>query len=117
MPAPATAPNSNRVEMASLKPIASGVELPSTGRPLVREIAQTTTTARLAAAATASHRPGRRAQRTARRWPGVRRARAAASGAQEGRLTIRYERRQDIPEAFLSLGCSLVCCNAIARYC
>jgi transposase len=33
------------------------------------------------------------------------------------RLTIRYERRQDIHEAFVSLGCSLICCNAITRYC
>jgi transposase len=27
------------------------------------------------------------------------------------RLTIRYERRDDIHEAFLHLGCSLVCLN------
>jgi IS5 family transposase len=27
------------------------------------------------------------------------------------RLTIRYERRDDIHEAFLSLGCSLICLN------
>ena len=33
------------------------------------------------------------------------------------RLTIRYERRVDIHEAFLALGCSLVCCNAINRLC
>jgi len=33
------------------------------------------------------------------------------------RLTIRYERRQDIHEAFLSLGCSLLCVNAIQRFC
>jgi transposase len=33
------------------------------------------------------------------------------------RLTIRYERRHDIHTAFLSLGCSLICCNAIQRYC
>ncbi len=33
------------------------------------------------------------------------------------RLTIRYERRHDIHDAFLSLGCSLICCNAIHRYC
>ena len=33
------------------------------------------------------------------------------------RLTIRYERRQDIHEALVSLGCSLICCNAITRYC
>jgi len=33
------------------------------------------------------------------------------------RLTIRYERRIDLHAAFLSLGCSLVCCNAITRWC
>ena len=33
------------------------------------------------------------------------------------RLTIRYERRQDIHDAFTSLGCSLICCNALARLC
>ena len=33
------------------------------------------------------------------------------------RLTIRYERRQDIHEALVSLGCSLICSNAIHRYC
>jgi transposase len=33
------------------------------------------------------------------------------------RLTIRYERRQDIHEAFLSLGCSLICFNAVTRFC
>jgi len=33
------------------------------------------------------------------------------------RLTIRYERRQDIHEAFTSLACSLVCVNAINRLC
>jgi transposase len=33
------------------------------------------------------------------------------------RLTIRYERRQDIHEAFLSLGCSLICFNALSRFC
>jgi transposase len=33
------------------------------------------------------------------------------------RLTIRYERRQDIHDAFLSLGCSLLCFNAIQRFC
>jgi transposase len=27
------------------------------------------------------------------------------------RLTIRYERRDDIHEAFLHLGCSLICLN------
>jgi transposase len=27
------------------------------------------------------------------------------------RLTVRYERRADIHQAFLTLGCCLVCCN------
>lgn len=31
------------------------------------------------------------------------------------RLTIRYERRADIHEAFLSLGCALVCWKALNR--
>lgn len=29
------------------------------------------------------------------------------------RLAVRYERRDDIHEAFLSLGCSLICWNAL----
>ncbi len=33
------------------------------------------------------------------------------------RLTIRYERRHDIHEAFVSLGCSLICFNALQRFC
>jgi IS5 family transposase len=33
------------------------------------------------------------------------------------RLTIRYERRQDIHAAFLSLGCALLCLKAIERLC
>ena len=33
------------------------------------------------------------------------------------RLTIRYERRIDIHRAFLSLGCALICFNALTRYC
>jgi transposase len=33
------------------------------------------------------------------------------------RLTVRYERRADIHAAFLSLGCSLICCNTIKRFC
>jgi len=32
------------------------------------------------------------------------------------RLAIRYERRPDIHHAFTALGCSLVCCNALARF-
>jgi transposase len=32
------------------------------------------------------------------------------------RLTIRYERRQDIHEAFLSLGCSMICFKALTRF-
>ena len=31
------------------------------------------------------------------------------------RLTVRYERRADIHEAFLELGCSLVCLNNLQR--
>ena len=31
------------------------------------------------------------------------------------RLAIRYERRDDIHAAFLSLGCSLICFNALQR--
>jgi transposase len=37
--------------------------------------------------------------------------------AQFRRLSIRYERRADIHQAFLSLGCALICTNAITRYC
>jgi transposase len=33
------------------------------------------------------------------------------------RLTIRYERRQEIHEAFLTLGCALICLKAVERYC
>jgi transposase len=33
------------------------------------------------------------------------------------RLTIRYERRQDIHEAFVSLGCALICFKAMQRFC
>jgi transposase len=32
------------------------------------------------------------------------------------RLTVRYERRQDIHAAFVSLGCSLICFNALTRF-
>ncbi len=31
------------------------------------------------------------------------------------RLTIRYERRDDIHQAFLTLGCALICWNALQR--
>ena len=31
------------------------------------------------------------------------------------RLTIRYERRRDIHQAFVSLGCALICFNALNR--
>ena len=31
------------------------------------------------------------------------------------KLTIRYERRVDIHEAFLELGCALVCFNRLRR--
>jgi hypothetical protein len=33
------------------------------------------------------------------------------------RLTVRYERRQDIHDACFSLGCSMLCFDAIQRYC
>ena len=33
------------------------------------------------------------------------------------RLTIRYERRQDIHEAFLTLGCAIICLRAVERFC
>jgi IS5 family transposase len=32
-------------------------------------------------------------------------------------LTIRYERRDDIHQAFLSLGCALICFKAVQRFC
>ncbi len=33
------------------------------------------------------------------------------------RLTIRYERRDDIHQAFLSLGCARICLRAVERFC
>ena len=33
------------------------------------------------------------------------------------RLAVRYERRADIHEAFVTLGCALVCLNQISRLC
>jgi transposase len=33
------------------------------------------------------------------------------------RLTIRYERRADIHEAFVTLGCAFICLNQIRRFC
>ncbi len=33
------------------------------------------------------------------------------------RLAIRYERREDIHLAFVTLGCALVCLNQIRRFC
>ena len=33
------------------------------------------------------------------------------------RLTVRYERRADIHRAFVSLACSLICFNAVQRFC
>ncbi len=33
------------------------------------------------------------------------------------RLTIRYERRDDIHQAFLSLGCALICLRAVEQFC
>jgi transposase len=32
------------------------------------------------------------------------------------RLTIRYDRKQEIHHAFVSLGCSLICFNALNRF-
>jgi transposase len=33
------------------------------------------------------------------------------------RLTVRYERREEIHQAFHALGCSLLCFKAVQRYC
>jgi IS5 family transposase len=33
------------------------------------------------------------------------------------RLTIRYERREDIHLAFTTLGCALICLNQCSRFC
>ena len=33
------------------------------------------------------------------------------------RLKVRYERRADIHQAFLDLGCALICWNYIQRFC
>jgi transposase len=33
------------------------------------------------------------------------------------RLTVRYERREEIRQAFHALGCSLLCFTAVQRYC
>jgi transposase len=33
-----------------------------------------------------------------------------------GRLRTRYERRSDVHEAFLLLGCSLLCLNRLRRF-
>jgi len=33
------------------------------------------------------------------------------------RLKVRYERRDDIHEAFLLIGCALICFNQINRFC
>ena len=33
------------------------------------------------------------------------------------RLRVRYERRADIHEAFLSLGCSLICLRRLVSFC
>lgn len=37
--------------------------------------------------------------------------------AQFRRLTIRYERRDNIHAAFLALGCALICFRAVDRFC
>ena len=33
------------------------------------------------------------------------------------RLKVRYEQRDDIHQAFLSIGCALICLNQIHRFC
>ena len=33
------------------------------------------------------------------------------------RLRVRHERRQDIHEAFLTLGCALICWKCVIRFC
>lgn len=33
------------------------------------------------------------------------------------RLRVRYEKRADIHEALLSIGCSIICYNALQRFC
>jgi IS5 family transposase len=33
------------------------------------------------------------------------------------RLAIRYQRRPDVDEAFVILGCALICLNQIRRFC
>jgi IS5 family transposase len=33
------------------------------------------------------------------------------------RLAIRYERRADIHQAFVTLGCALICLNQIRQFC
>ena len=33
------------------------------------------------------------------------------------RLRLRYEQRDDIPQAFLSLGCALICFKQLQRFC
>jgi len=33
------------------------------------------------------------------------------------RLTVRYEEREDIHLAFVTLGCALICLNQIKRFC
>jgi IS5 family transposase len=33
------------------------------------------------------------------------------------RLKVRYERRADIHQAFLTLGCALICLNFVNRFC
>ena len=33
------------------------------------------------------------------------------------RLKVRYERRADIHQAFLDLGCALICWNQVQRFC
>ena len=58
--------------------------------------------------------------REALRWLGVYRwvvERTLAWLHQLRRLRIRYERRADIHEAFLSIGCSLICFRHLNSFC
>ena len=52
------------------------------------------------------------------RWAGALRAheRTLAWLSKMRRLTIPYGRRADIREAFLTLGCALICLNCLQRF-
>ena len=36
---------------------------------------------------------------------------------QQRRLRVRYEKRDDIHQAFLSIGCIMICWNRLAQFC